>query len=204
MIEPEIYGIFPTPVYLSYVDKKISKEENNFINNKKIETIKNAGNITTKNNYILEQRIFKKLKKELELKVIDYFNKIICSSNDIKPYITQSWLNYTKKNEYHHEHEHPNSIISGVFYINADKNHDKIIFYNKTYRQIHLHTENFNAYNSSRWWFPVETGQVVLFPSYLTHCVENKESDNTRISLAFNVFIKGEIGNNYLLTQLKL
>jgi hypothetical protein len=34
--------------------------------------------------------------------------------------------------------------------------------------------------------------------------VETKEGDNTRISLAFNVFIKGNIGNNKNLTELKL
>jgi hypothetical protein len=32
--------------------------------------------------------------------------------------------------------------------------------------------------------------------------VENKEGTNTRISLAFNVFIKGKIGNNKNLTEL--
>jgi hypothetical protein len=34
--------------------------------------------------------------------------------------------------------------------------------------------------------------------------VETKEGDNTRVSLAFNVFIKGTIGNNKQLTELKL
>ena len=35
--------------------------------------------------------------------------------------ITQSWINFTKKGEYHHPHAHPNSLISGVFYVEADK-----------------------------------------------------------------------------------
>jgi hypothetical protein len=34
--------------------------------------------------------------------------------------------------------------------------------------------------------------------------VENKQGDNTRISLAFNVFIKRTIGNNKNLTELYL
>lgn len=34
--------------------------------------------------------------------------------------------------------------------------------------------------------------------------VENKQGDNTRISLAFNVFIKGTVGNNKQLTELIL
>jgi hypothetical protein len=34
--------------------------------------------------------------------------------------------------------------------------------------------------------------------------VETKEGTNTRISLAFNVFIKGKVGNNKGLTELIL
>jgi hypothetical protein len=34
--------------------------------------------------------------------------------------------------------------------------------------------------------------------------VENKEGTNTRISLAFNIFIKGTIGENKALTELIL
>jgi hypothetical protein len=52
------------------------------------------------------------------------------------PYITQSWANYTKKNQYHHTHEHPNSFISGVLYINANEAHDKITMHKKSYQQI--------------------------------------------------------------------
>ena len=45
-------------------------------------------------------------------------------------------------------------------------------------------------WNSESWWFPVKTGDVILFPSSLIHMVETKQGTNTRISLAFNVFIK--------------
>jgi hypothetical protein len=47
-----------------------------------------------------------------------------------------------------------------------------------------------------------KTGDIILFPSSLTHMVETKEGTNTRISLAFNVFIKGTVGNNKNLTEL--
>jgi hypothetical protein len=34
--------------------------------------------------------------------------------------------------------------------------------------------------------------------------VETKEGDNTRVSLAFNVFVEGKIGDNKSLTELIL
>jgi len=69
---------------------------------------------------------------------------------------------------------------------------------------IHIDIEKFNAFNSKSWWFSIETGQVFLFPSYLSHAVETKQGKNTRISLAFNVFIKGITGSNGNNTELIL
>jgi hypothetical protein len=92
-----------------------------------------TGNITSNDNYVLNEKPFLNLKNELDLKVKEYFDKIICPSNKVKPYITQSWLNYTKRNQYHHKHQHPNSLVSGVFYINADEKLDKIKFFKEHY-----------------------------------------------------------------------
>jgi hypothetical protein len=97
------------------------------------------------------------LKNELDLKVKEYFDKIICPLNKVKPYITQSWLNYTKRNQYHHKHQHPNSLVSGVFYINADEKLDKIKFFKEhNYSTITLPTNNYNLFNSTSWWFTVK------------------------------------------------
>jgi Rps23 Pro-64 3,4-dihydroxylase Tpa1-like proline 4-hydroxylase len=48
-----------------------------------------------------------------------------------------------------------------------------------------------------------EEGDIVLFPSTLTHEVENVIADDTRVSLAFNSFIKGTFGDKGSLTELK-
>lgn len=88
--------------------------------------------------------------------------------------------------------------------MNADKDTDKVHFNSNRHNMIDIHTEKFNIFNSNSWWFPVETGQVFLFPSSLTHSVETKQGKNTRISLAFNVFIKGTIGSKTALTELTL
>ena len=59
-------------------------------------------------------------------------------------------------------------------------------------------------YNSTSWKFNVETNDLVLFPSSLEHSVEKKKGSNLRISLAFNVFIKGNIGKEDDLNDLSL
>ena len=68
----------------------------------------------------------------------------------------------------------------------------------------HHHCLLYNIWNSETWWFALETGQLVMFPSSTTHQVETKQGDNTRISLAFNTFYKGTLGSNKDLTELIL
>ena len=204
-MESNIHGIFPTPIYISKLDRSLTEEESLFVNQIKSDVYKNEGNVTSNDNYILNNEAFKNLKKELDLRVQDYFTKIVSPANDITPYITQSWLNYTETNQYHHKHQHPNSLVSGVFYINCDEQFDKIKFYKKDiYQTIKPQIKEWNLWNSENWWFSVKTGDIILFPSSLTHMVETKLGTNTRISLAFNTFIKGTVGINKELTELIL
>jgi uncharacterized protein (TIGR02466 family) len=203
-VEANINGIFPTPIYISKLNRKLTPLELKFVDKNKKDFYKNEGNITSNNSYILNKKPFANIKKELDLKVKDYFNKVISPANNITPYITQSWLNYTETNQYHHKHAHPNSLVSGVFYINCHEEHDKIKFFNDTYKTIKLEIKDWNIWNSESWWFSVKTGDIIMFPSSLTHMVETKQGDNTRISLAFNVFIKGTVGDNKNLTELIL
>ncbi len=203
-MEATINGIFPTPIYISKLDRKLTPLELKFVDKNKKDFYQNDGNITSNNNYILNEKPFINIKKELDLRAQDYFDKVISPANNITPYITQSWLNYTETNQYHHKHEHPNSLVSGVFYINCHEEHDKIKFFNDSYKIIKPEVKDWNLYNSESWWFSVKTGDIILFPSSLTHMVETKEGDNTRISLAFNIFIKGIVGNNKQLTELIL
>jgi uncharacterized protein (TIGR02466 family) len=202
MIKSTVNGIFPTPVYMSKLDRDLTKKELSFIDKTKLDFYRNEGNITSNDNYILNQKVFSKLKEDLDLRVKDYFNKVLSTTDAVTPYITQSWLNYTETKQYHHKHQHPNSLVSGVFYVNCHEELDKIKFFNDTYKTIKPEIKDWNLFNSETWWFTVKTGDIILFPSSLTHMVENKEGTNTRISLAFNVFIKGTIGNNKNLTEL--
>ena len=198
----EIYQIFPEPVYFSKLERSLTKEELNIINKFKNETHNNAGQQTTNEDHVLNKKTLKNLKEDINKIVIDYFNKVVCTSNSITPYITQSWINYTETNQFLHAHAHPNSYLSGVFYVAADKEVDKIQFSKNSYKRIVLTVSKNNIFNSLSWWHTVETGNVILFPSNLIHGVENKKGTNGRISLAFNVFFRGKIGSKKAFTEL--
>ena len=197
-----IYQLFPQPVYFSKLERSLTKEEFKTVAKHQKETLKNEGNIVSKDNYVLENKTLKNLKKDLNKKIINYFNEVVCTSNSIIPYITQSWLNYTETNQFHHNHCHANSYVSGVFYISANKEFDRIKFYKTGYQPIQLQVSKYNIFNSDSWWYAVQTGDVVLFPSSLRHGVDSKKGTNSRISLSFNVFFKGTLGTKEELTEL--
>ena len=200
-----VHQLFPEPVYVSTIGRALTKKELKTINKHKKETYKNQGNITSKDNYVLENKTLKNLKKDLHTKVMDYFDKVICTDNLITPYITQSWINYTESDQFHHRHSHPNSLVSGIFYISADKKVDSVTFY-KGYldSRIKLDVTKYNIFSSSTCTFPVETGNILLFRSSLEHGVDKKKGNNIRSSLSFNIFIKGTVGHKEELTELIL
>jgi len=204
IVEPEISGIFPTPVYVSHMDRPFTQKEMDIFQNAEQKTVSNAGNITSANNYILNEPGLEGVRNILTAHVTEFVKRIYVPKYEMVPYITQSWTNYTKEKEWHHSHEHPNSFISGVLYINANDEYDKITFQKKGYQQIKPVPTEFNWYNSESWFYTVKTGMIILFPSSTTHMVENKGGDNTRISLAFNTFFKGIMGENAGLTELIL
>ena len=200
-----VHSLFPQPVYFSKLERELTKEELKTIDAYKAKTYKNESNTTSNNTYVLENKTLKNLKKDLHTKVMDYFDKVICTDNLITPYITQSWINYTKSDQFHHKHNHQNSLVSGIFYISADKKVDSVTFYKVPLDdKIKLNINKYNIFNSSSCTFPVETGDIFLFRSSLVHGVGKKKGNNIRISLSFNVFVKGTLGNKKELTELIL
>jgi len=207
MKEPIIHNLFPTPIYTTKMDRGFTKQELQFVKEQKKHCQNNTGNIHTKDSYILNRKEFKNIKKYLDKCCKDYLDKIICPKKNIELYITQSWLNYTEVNQFHHKHEHPNSAVSGVLYFYSHIDNDKILFSHPLpYKQIspEIDKTKWNPWNSQTWFFRVETGNLFMFPSSTTHQVETKKGNNTRISLAFNTFYKGSVGSNSQLTELIL
>ena len=202
MLKPVIHGIFPTPLIFTNIEREFTKEELEFFDEQSKTTLKNEGNIRSLDSYLMEHDPMTTIKQEITSALQMYLDEVIKPKDDVKPYITQSWLNYTDENQYHHKHAHPNSFLSGVMYVNADPEKDKITFFNGRYKQIKLYPKEWNLYNAESWFFTVKPGDIVVFPSSLIHMVEQKAGNNIRTSLAFNSFLRGAIGGKQMLTEL--
>ena len=197
-----IHNLFPQPVAIYKLDRDLTSKENKFIKN--LETRPNTGNTTSVNNMVLRHKEMTKLRDFIETKVAEYFKIVYNPKHNVNLRITQSWVNFTEPGQFHHKHAHPNSFVSGVFYPQANRETDKIYFYKDGFQQIKLPPENWNIWNSESWWFDVGTGDLILFSSSLTHMVEPVQGDQTRISLSFNTFPLGLVGDEVDLTSLQI
>jgi uncharacterized protein (TIGR02466 family) len=201
MNNTRIMDLFPTPLYINHIDESLINQQKHYLLN--LPKILNMGNLRSESGYIFEYPLFTELKKTINEHIKEYVNIVYPGSN-LDVYITQSWANFTEPNQYHHKHSHPNSFISGVFYVNAIKNEDMIKFYKDLPFIYQINHNQPNNYNSGDVAILVETGDLVLFPSNFTHNVPPTISKETRISIAFNTFIKGNIGDEIASTALYL
>lgn len=193
----ELVSLFPTSLLVNNIGRGLTDEELECVLDYQYGVKANTGNITTKDVLVLENPKLAGLKKLVEEALQDYLIQIYnpINPNKIRLVVTQSWLNFTDKNQYHHKHYHHNSIISGCLYINARKESDCIMFTKRaTGEPWQIQALEQNYFNCNEFTVPVETGDLVLFPSNLIHSVPQTNQDYTRISLAFNSFWDGEIG----------
>jgi uncharacterized protein (TIGR02466 family) len=170
-------------------------------------TVKWGQNYTNKisiSQDILNLPEFAELKKICTNGLKEYFYGLMNVVDDTEIYITESWLNMTVQGEVHHRHWHPNSIVSGVLFLQTDLDAGgEIMFITNKYETLEFDVNGANLYNSKSWSLPPLPGSMVLFPSSQEHLVEQYKGNTPRISLSFNSFVKGSI-NKQGLTKLEI
>jgi uncharacterized protein (TIGR02466 family) len=193
----KVENIFPTPIglfeYTGQYDQAFlmaQPQKDNVYNTSSVDT------------YILRRPEIANLTAFIESCVQEYFQEIFSPRDNVQIKLTQSWLNWTKPSQYHHRHTHSNSLISGCFYVSADKETDRIYFYSDAYKRIKVAPKVSNAYNSNSWCCAVGSGNLILFPSELEHMVQPVTGEGTRVSIAFNAFPIGLLGDEREMTVL--
>lgn len=86
-------------------------------------------------------------------------------------------------------HTHPNSILSGVYYLQVPENCGVISFYDpRPSAQILVPPiTKFSPWTLPKISYKPQVGTMLIFPSWLSHGVEMNLSRELRISLSFNI-----------------
>ena len=127
----------------------------------------------------------------------------ICWNKDHFPELTmtQSWLNISGLGHDHDMHVHPLSILSGVLCLS---HHIKINLYVQSIYSLptFLCPDQSDSCLLIKQAIELESGDLLLFPSSLRHGVSCHEEEESRVTLSFNSFFTGTIGDASLLAML--
>jgi|TARA_B100000900_G_C20564750_1_gene710513 uncharacterized protein (TIGR02466 family) len=115
-------------------------------------------------------------------------------NNNINLKVCLFWANRSRPGQWHHAHRHPWSFLSGIIYLQGNSGRtwfsrenpydfsNQFPAYYESEREniIHKHTPT--------------PGKMIIFPSNLIHSVDNNMENEDRITLSFNTFPTGTVG----------
>ena len=103
--------------------------------------------------------------------------------------ITGCWAMVNGKYASSALHNHPNSILSGVYYLKTPENCGGICFSDpRPASQVLMPpVVKYNLWTLPKISYKAHEGSMLLFPSWLLHGIETNMSDELRVSISFNI-----------------
>jgi len=185
-MDTEIVPLFPSYLLMSKLNSKYVKMMEPVVENESANQQQNmlihSGRFCYQSNEDLHVR-YENVKQ-----VCVAVEALIKEKYNLNVEIKDSWLNVNGINGFNYEHNH-SGIISGCFYVHVpeDSNSD-IVFHNPAIRSESCPV--INKFNERYMMVTPESGDLILFPSWLTHHVEPNKSQQNRITIGFNAFLK--------------
>ncbi|MBU2099299.1 MAG: 2OG-Fe(II) oxygenase family protein [Gammaproteobacteria bacterium] len=195
-MQHDMMNMFAVPVYRAALGRPFSQQELEFFRQSLMSAVPAIHNQSSVNKRILASPEMQPVRQFIEANLQQYLQTVFNTSNDVRLQITQSWLTLSGKGQSHHVHTHPNSVVSGVLYINLAPV-DGINFYrNEDNIWYELVKQQDNYYNAYQYFVQTSVGDLLLFPSNVRHGVREVTEDVQRVSLSFNTFFSGQLGRD--------
>ena len=136
------------------------------------------------------EKEFQVLWEQIESKLNDFHKNIAKLKGHVE--INEWWFNVNHKGCMNIQHQHPDSIHSGVYYIKAPDGCGDLCFPNPNqtlqwaWNPGKIVFEELNLVNSGLVSMRPRKNLLYIFPSWSNHSVDTNQSDEPRISLSFN------------------
>lgn len=132
---------------------------------------------------------FSELKNKIDLHVKKYLKNLHYNVSSHSLTMNTMWMNVMPPGAYHTMHIHPQSVISGTYYVSVNKGSSAIQFEDP--RMAHfmnspLVSSKAPAHFQRFFKIQPQAGEVVLFESWIRHEVTENEDTKDRISVSFN------------------
>jgi uncharacterized protein (TIGR02466 family) len=113
--------------------------------------------------------------------------------------ITDMWATVLKSGENHPAHTHSNNFLSGVWYLHSYDQGVSIMFQDPRPAAgvILPRMSEQTMANASLLSYASKQNRAIIFPSWLPHYVKPNKSKANRISIAWNIQLKGQVGEHH-------
>tara|TARA_B110001454_G_scaffold36003_1_gene35470 strand:+ start:170 stop:775 length:606 start_codon:yes stop_codon:yes gene_type:complete len=140
---------------------------------------------------------FKWFAKDIGKAAFNIMDKLNYKADQLE--ITDMWGTVLKENETHPPHTHSNNFLSGVFYLDADDTMPGIIFQDpRPAADVFVPRKKTKTNeNSNLLSYASKNNRLIIFPSWLLHWVPINKSKRDRISISFNIQVKGQVGEHH-------
>jgi len=202
-----IFPLFAWPLFRQRLhnNDQINQTISNIVDTEPLRS--NQGNLIHTSIEILERPELAELKKQI-LASVEYYAKEVLCYVDIDVELLQSWINVTPPGMVHHVHSHRNSIISGTYYPFGTEQ-SPIVFHNPYDFQFVPNTDDSKQHpmgmiSRNSLFINPNPEELLLWLSPMTHEVRENKSEYNRITLSFNVMIRGFVGHKESLSGVTL
>jgi len=198
--------LFGIPVYEGKFN--IHQPDVEYIKSLDFERMEIDNGYSTVNKHILELPELSKFKDNVLDHCGQYLYQMLTVKKHTKFRLLNSWATKHEPNDWAQKHDHVNSFVSGIVYLDVNNDsgnlhfHKNNIWQNIFPRSVSIDFETYNPATSSEWVYTPQVGDIFLFPSSLEHSVTVNQSKDPRYVCAFNLYPEGKFtaGNHSDLT----
>lgn len=125
--------------------------------------------------------------KKSVLRFAEYYG-----TKNVSPILLNSWINLAQPGNYQEYHIHTNSHISVVYFIKIPKDSGSLVFrsHSADKDMLELPTTELTPPSFKTWRVEPVENKLVMFKSNLSHMVERNKSNEDRVTIAMNFFLK--------------
>lgn len=187
IMNQNVIELFKINIYCCDININLEQLKNNILNiRKKDQKGRLLSNIGGWQSNLLND--IGEVREHIEDHSLKYLNELGLSASNK---VDVCWANINGYKDTNAWHTHPKSVISGVFYVDANEKSGNLKFFNPYINEISRewadHIKNFNPMNDVDTEIMPRSGLLILFPSFLPHSVNPNLSEEERISISFNI-----------------
>ena len=201
MPQYQIHNLFPTPLFV-HDDIKTTEKQRDFVYAQDWYRPEADNGWLTSNHYLLNEPVMKTLQDDIMKALSLFVHGELGLYEDMSFRMTNSWAVKHEIGDWGQSHIHTNSVFSGVYYMDTNKQTGNISFHRGVENHVlpmtvrpGKYTER-NDLNTDEYRVESKTNRLVLFPSNLYHSVGKNLSNYDRYSIAFNFYPVGTWGKD--------